>query len=119
MTLGELAPEIREALAIHTFAMKIGFLADQLYFHFITRPRTIAVTLRRDGRQASIFAGRTSLDHAEAVAAWSAACEWWNRSATREEKDQILEGSRVRRGAVNTVAELLAAGFNLSPGRDA
>ena len=111
MTITDLHPTLREALALHESFRRLNFTPDEIYL----MPRTgdVHVTVKRGALQFNAFAGRHDLTVPELIRKWAMSTEWWNSVATHEEQDGIFRGSRVFADSAGFVAAVVAKGFSV------
>lgn len=113
MTAAELHPAIREALGAHECFRRIGFTPDQIFVGL--QEGVLFTAVVRGGRQFAVTSGPCALDLEALLPQWRAACAWWNASSSSDERHEIFEGSKMRRGAVNVLIQMIDAGFAVKP----
>ena len=111
MTINDLHPTIREALALHESFRRLNFTPDEIYL--LPRTGDVHVTVKRGTLQFNAFAGRHELTVFELIRKWAAATEWWNTTATNTEQDTIFRGSKVFASSVDFVASVVTKGFSV------
>lgn len=113
MTRGDLHPAILEALGAHEWFRRIGFTNDQIFVGL--QDGLLFTAVVRDGRTHAVKAGACEIDLEALLLVWRDACAWWNRAANDAEKLDIFEGSKIRRGSVHVLTEMVVAGFAVKP----
>lgn len=111
MTIDDLHPTLREALALHESFRRLNFTPGEIYL----RPRTndVHVTVKRRGLEFNAFAGTHGLTVPELIRKWALASAWWNDTATHAEQDSIFRDSKVFANSVGFVASIVAKGFTV------
>jgi hypothetical protein len=111
MTITDLHPTIREALALHESFRRLNFTPDEIYL----RPRTddAHVTVKRGALEFNAFAGKHDMTVPELIRKWAVSTEWWNSVATHKEQDEIFRGSKVYANSMDFVASVVAKGFSV------
>jgi len=111
VTIDDLHPTLREALALHESFRRLNFIPDEIYL--LPRAKDVHVTVKRGTLQFNAFAGVHELTIPELVRKWTLSTKWWNETATNDEQQQIFRDSKVFREKVAFVAAVIAKGFNV------
>jgi hypothetical protein len=108
MTLSDLSPTFREALALHDIIGTFGIPAEHI---FVGVRECKLVVVAQDGeKQYAVAAGPFDLDNAAFEAKWNEAVAIFNASSMAA-RGQLLDTSHARSHAAEIIVGLVTAGF--------
>lgn len=106
----EFLPETyREALALHDIINTFGVPVEHIFVSRSPEGKFFMIA-KEEGKQFAVDVGATDLGQNEFESLWDRAVETYNSSAT-EDREWLLDRSKVRQSAALLVAGLVAQGF--------
>lgn len=101
----EIPGELREALYCHEILRKTQYSAAQIFIT-IKQGSVIVVVRDRGGKSAGLVVADTTIPEDDLAKLWPGAVRLWNATCNSDPRWD-LEGSRIRRCAVNMLADLI------------
>lgn len=110
MTVDEIKPVYREALAAHTiFSDAFGIPTADIFVTLTDDGRFLVLT-RQDGRQFAFEVAKLPLSRGQFVREWSSVIHLYN-TLQQAEREVITEATQTRERAVELITRMTLAGF--------